>query len=110
MVRRQKPWWVSLYTISIFSFMALLCELYLPFSVVADSRFLLIWSVLFYILVSLWISRNGEQLENEPQPTDFVGRPIFNHDGTEAQNEPENGRDRPTSRYAARPVNASEVI
>ena len=76
-MNRNKLHWGSLASIVLVSGAILVEEIRLPFSTAVDSWLLGLWVLLFYGAVAIWITRNREMLEREPEPRDCVGRPII---------------------------------
>ena len=76
-MKRNTPHWGWLASIGLVSGGLLVEEINLPFSPAVDSWLLGLWVLLFYGAVAIWITRNREMLEREPEPRDCVGRPII---------------------------------
>lgn len=87
-MKRNKPHWGSLASIVLISGAILVEEIHLPFSTAVDSWLLGLWVLLFYGAVAMWVTRNREMLEREPEPRDCVGRPIIETGMTTSEESP----------------------
>ncbi len=78
MPNHKKPRWLSLALIGLLAVGVMVEEVRLPFSSSVDAWLLGLWVLLFYGAIAIWISRNREALEQEPEPLDCAGQPIIN--------------------------------
>lgn len=108
-MKRNKPHWGSLASIGLISTAILVEEIHLPFSTAVDSWLLGLWVLLFYGAVAMWVTRNREMLEREPEPRDCVGRPIIETGLTATEESP--ASQKPTEKRAGiNPFSRSEAM
>lgn len=108
-MKRNKPYWGSLASIVLISGAILFEEIHLPFSTAVDSWLLGLWVLLFYGAVAIWVTRNREMLEREPEPRDCVGRPIIETGMTTSGKSP--ASQKPTEkRPRIKPFSRSEAM
>lgn len=108
-MKRNKPYWGSLASIVLISGAILVEEIHLPFSTAVDSWLLGLWVLLFYGAVAMWVTRNREMLEREPEPRDCVGRPIIETGMTTSGKSP--ASQKPTEkRPRIKPFSRSEAM
>lgn len=108
-MKLNKPHWGSLASIVLISGAILVEEIHLPFSTAVDSWLLGLWVLLFYGAVAMWVTRNREMLEREPEPRDCVGRPIIETGMTTSGKSP--ASQKPTEkRPRIKPFSRSEAM
>ena len=76
------PHWKMLALMGIGSILFLVAEARLPLSAKSDMWLQIVWLLFFYGLVTIWITRESDALEQMPEPRDCVGRLIMNLEDT----------------------------
>jgi hypothetical protein len=76
---RIRSLWLTLFLIGLIWGMGLMLEARLAISPIAHKALILLWVILYYGALAAWISVNRQRLEMEPDPRDFVGRPIMDY-------------------------------